>query len=197
MSSPYVYDKANMARAVARMLLEIDAVLFRADEPFKLTSGMMSPVYIDCRKIIAFPRMRAAMMGFGATVIMNDIDHNATTHDKGQRRIPQAENIQKASDLGRVQHACYSQSNTEQSANQKAAKQSHYITPAWRTRYTVMTAVSMKVMTATSERGDSRARPQMPCPDVHPDPSAAPNPTSKPASGRTQPEATGVISMSI
>ncbi len=30
----YVYDKAAIARSVARMLLEIDAVLFRADEPF-------------------------------------------------------------------------------------------------------------------------------------------------------------------
>ena len=58
----HVYDKAAMARSVARMLLEIDAVLFRADEPFKLTSGMMSPVYIDCRKIISLPRMRSAMM---------------------------------------------------------------------------------------------------------------------------------------
>ena len=64
-----------MARSVARMLLEIDAVLFRADEPFKLTSGMMSPVYIDCRKIISFPRMRAAMMDYGATVILNDIGY--------------------------------------------------------------------------------------------------------------------------
>ena len=54
-SFKHVYDKAAMARSVARMLLEIDAVLFRADEPFKLTSGMMSPVYIDCRKIISFP----------------------------------------------------------------------------------------------------------------------------------------------
>ena len=57
----HVYDKAAIARSVARMLLEIDAVLFRADEPFKLTSGMASPVYIDCRKIISFPRMRSAM----------------------------------------------------------------------------------------------------------------------------------------
>ena len=69
----HVYDKAAMARSVARMLLEIDAVLFRADEPFKLTSGMMSPVYIDCRKIISFPRARAAMMDHGKTVIMNDV----------------------------------------------------------------------------------------------------------------------------
>jgi orotate phosphoribosyltransferase len=73
----YVYDKAAMARSVARMLLEIDAVLFRADEPFKLTSGMVSPVYIDCRKIISFPRMRAAMMDYGATVILNDIGYES------------------------------------------------------------------------------------------------------------------------
>ena len=73
----HVYDKAAMARSVARMLLEIDAVLFRADEPFKLTSGMASPVYIDCRKIISFPRMRAAMMDYGATVIMNDIGYES------------------------------------------------------------------------------------------------------------------------
>ncbi|MEE3025568.1 MAG: orotate phosphoribosyltransferase, partial [Pseudomonadota bacterium] len=55
------------------MLIEIKAVLFRADDPFTLTSGMKSPVYIDCRKIIAFPRMRAQMMDYGRTVIMNDI----------------------------------------------------------------------------------------------------------------------------
>ena len=73
----HVYDKAAIARSVARMLLEIDAVLFRADEPFKLTSGMMSPVYIDCRKIISFPRMRAKMMDYGATVIMNDIGYES------------------------------------------------------------------------------------------------------------------------
>jgi len=73
----YVYDKAAIARSVARMLLEIDAVLFRADEPFKLTSGMASPVYIDCRKIISFPRMRAKMMDYGATVILNDVGYES------------------------------------------------------------------------------------------------------------------------
>ena len=73
----HVYHKAAIARSVARMLLEIDAVLFRADEPFKLTSGMVSPVYIDCRKIISFPRMRAAMMDYGATVILNDIGYES------------------------------------------------------------------------------------------------------------------------
>ena len=56
------YDKAAIATSVARMLLEIKAVLFRADDQFTLTSGRKSPVYIDCRKIISFPRMRSQMM---------------------------------------------------------------------------------------------------------------------------------------
>ena len=41
------YDKAGIARSVARMLIEIEAVLFRADDPFTLTSGAKSPVYIE------------------------------------------------------------------------------------------------------------------------------------------------------
>ena len=77
MTKTHTYDKNAIARSVARMLLEIDAVLFSVDDPFKLTSGMMSPVYIDCRKIISFPRMRAAMMDYGATVITHDIGHES------------------------------------------------------------------------------------------------------------------------
>ena len=49
-------------RAVARILLEIEAVHLRPREPFKLTSGRLSPVYIDCRKIIGFPRARAKVI---------------------------------------------------------------------------------------------------------------------------------------
>ena len=67
------YDKQATARSVARMLIEIKAVLFRADAPFTLTSGAKSPVYIDCRKIISFPRARSAMMDHGKTVIMNEV----------------------------------------------------------------------------------------------------------------------------
>ena len=35
----------------ARILIEIKAVNFRPQEPYKLTAGWMSPVYIDCRKL--------------------------------------------------------------------------------------------------------------------------------------------------
>lgn len=53
---------SDTGRQVARMLLEISAVHFRTDPPYTFTSGLASPVYIDCRKLISFPRIRAACM---------------------------------------------------------------------------------------------------------------------------------------
>jgi orotate phosphoribosyltransferase len=58
---------------VARILLEIAAVHFRPDEPFTLTSGRKSPVYIDCRKIIAFPRARAKVIELAADLVGREI----------------------------------------------------------------------------------------------------------------------------
>jgi orotate phosphoribosyltransferase len=49
----------DAALTTARILLEIKAVNFRPDQPYTFTSGWASPVYIDCRRIIYFPRARA------------------------------------------------------------------------------------------------------------------------------------------
>jgi orotate phosphoribosyltransferase len=65
-------DDAEMARLTARMLLEIRAVHFRADEPYRLTSGLASPVYIDCRKLISYPAIRAALMDFACAKLLRD-----------------------------------------------------------------------------------------------------------------------------
>jgi orotate phosphoribosyltransferase len=65
-------DKAKMAELMAKMLWEIKAVHFRPEEPYKLASGMMSPVYIDCRKLISFPRIRSAVMDFAAATVMSE-----------------------------------------------------------------------------------------------------------------------------
>jgi orotate phosphoribosyltransferase len=62
-------DRAVIAGTVARMLLEIEAVHFRADQPYKFTSGLASPVYIDGRKLISYPRIRSALMDFAVSVI--------------------------------------------------------------------------------------------------------------------------------
>jgi len=65
-------DAAEMARLTARMLLEVKAVHFRADQPYTFTSGLASPVYIDCRKLISYPRIRAALMDFATAKVMRD-----------------------------------------------------------------------------------------------------------------------------
>jgi orotate phosphoribosyltransferase len=65
-------DKSVMAAEMAKMLWEIRAVHFRADQPYKLASGMMSPVYIDCRKLISYPRIRSAVMDFAAATILSE-----------------------------------------------------------------------------------------------------------------------------
>src|SRR6218665_2896128 len=65
-------DKAVMAELVAKRLWEIKAVHFRAGQPYKLASGMASPVYIDCRKLISYPRIRSTIMDFAAATIMRD-----------------------------------------------------------------------------------------------------------------------------
>ncbi|CTQ47442.1 orotate phosphoribosyltransferase [Roseibium aggregatum] len=65
-------DKSQISEMVAKMLLEIDAIHFRADQPYTFTSGLASPVYIDCRKLISYPRIRSAIMDFAAGVILRD-----------------------------------------------------------------------------------------------------------------------------
>ncbi len=63
-------DAATMAQLTARMLLEIGAVHFNARTPFTLASGLPSPTYIDCRKLISYPRIRATCMDFLACTVM-------------------------------------------------------------------------------------------------------------------------------
>ncbi len=66
-------DKKHIASLSAKMLIEIGAINFRPSDPYILTSGKASPVYIDCRKIISYPRVRSALMDFGASVVLRDI----------------------------------------------------------------------------------------------------------------------------
>ncbi|PID37090.1 MAG: orotate phosphoribosyltransferase [Rhodobacterales bacterium] len=69
--------KEEMARLTARALLEIGAVDFNAREPFTLASGLPSPSYVDCRKLISFPRIRSTLMDFMAVTIMRECGFEA------------------------------------------------------------------------------------------------------------------------
>jgi orotate phosphoribosyltransferase len=55
------------------VLIEIKAVHFNGDKPFIFTSGWASPVYIDCRKIISYPRARTAVVDFAAATLAREV----------------------------------------------------------------------------------------------------------------------------
>ena len=69
--------KDEIARLTARMLLEIGAVHFNAAEPFTLASGLPSPTYIDCRRLISYPRIRATLMDFLTVTVMREAGFEA------------------------------------------------------------------------------------------------------------------------
>jgi len=49
---------------VAQILIDIESVKFSFDKPFTLTSGLKSPVYVDCRKIISYVNEREIILNF-------------------------------------------------------------------------------------------------------------------------------------
>jgi orotate phosphoribosyltransferase len=57
----------------ARILIETRAVNFRPEEPYRLTSGWASPVYVDCRKLISFPRARRKLIELGVETIEREV----------------------------------------------------------------------------------------------------------------------------
>lgn len=65
-------DAGTIAQLSAKMLLEIKAVDFQAENPFTLASGLQSPTYVDCRKLISYPRIRSALMDFMTATLLRD-----------------------------------------------------------------------------------------------------------------------------
>ena len=47
---------------VAEILINIESIKFSFDDPFILTSGLKSPVYVDCRKIISYLKERKTIL---------------------------------------------------------------------------------------------------------------------------------------
>ena len=70
-------DASEIARLTARALLEIGAVHFNAATPFTLASGLPSPTYIDCRKLISYPRIRSTLMDFLTITVMRNAGFEA------------------------------------------------------------------------------------------------------------------------
>jgi orotate phosphoribosyltransferase len=67
----------EIARLSAAMLLEIGAVDFNAREPFTYASGKQGLTYVDCRKIISYPRVRATLLDFLTVTVMRNAGFEA------------------------------------------------------------------------------------------------------------------------
>src|SRR5687767_14143352 len=66
-------DKSFIADMTPKMMLEVKAVHFSEGKPFVFTSGWASPVYIDCRKLISYPRVRSTLIDFATATIVRDV----------------------------------------------------------------------------------------------------------------------------
>ena len=66
------HDPDLIATLTAKMLIEIKAVHFNGEKPFIFTSGWASPVYIDCRKLIFYPRIRDQLVEFAVATLARD-----------------------------------------------------------------------------------------------------------------------------
>lgn len=59
--------------AIARLLLETDSIIIDLARPFRLVSGRLSPVYVDCRRLISFPKAREAVIAAFVELVEREI----------------------------------------------------------------------------------------------------------------------------
>lgn len=59
----------NQAQEIAKLLLDIKAVTLNLREPYRYTSGILSPIYCDNRVIISYPEKRQHIINAFLTTI--------------------------------------------------------------------------------------------------------------------------------
>ncbi len=63
----------KIARHTAELLLDINAISVQPDKPFTFTSGVKSPIYIDNRYTISFPKVREQIVDYYVQVLKQEI----------------------------------------------------------------------------------------------------------------------------
>lgn len=53
-----------VSEKVAKILLELNAISLDSKKPFKYASGLLSPIYTDCRVLMAYPNKRRLIRDF-------------------------------------------------------------------------------------------------------------------------------------
>lgn len=65
-----IYD-IDIAKQVAKSLLQINAIILQPNNPFKWAAGWNSPIYCDNRKILSYPEIRTFIRTSLASTINN------------------------------------------------------------------------------------------------------------------------------
>ncbi|OGK56262.1 orotate phosphoribosyltransferase [Candidatus Roizmanbacteria bacterium RIFCSPLOWO2_02_FULL_38_10] len=91
----------KIAISTAQILLKINAVSFRFDPPFTFTSGLKSPIYLDNRLVLSYPKQRKQIVDFYIDIIKSIIGLNKVDYISGtaSAAIPQASLIAAQLDL--------------------------------------------------------------------------------------------------
>lgn len=63
----------TVAEKVAKLLLSIDAMSFRFDPPYVFTTGLKSPIYLDNRLVMSYPKVRKQIVDAYIKIIQEEI----------------------------------------------------------------------------------------------------------------------------
>lgn len=77
-------DQRKIAQEVALILIKIGAVTFRFDPPYIFTSGLKSPIYLDNKIVMSYPKERERIINSYMTVIkkligLKNVDYISAT----------------------------------------------------------------------------------------------------------------------
>jgi len=74
MSKDPQFYRRYISEKTAQLLIQIKAVSFRFDPPFTFTSGLKSPIYLDNRIIISYPKQRHQIINFYIQILQEEIN---------------------------------------------------------------------------------------------------------------------------
>lgn len=63
----------DISKMCSEILLKIGSVHFYERVPYQFTSGVLSPVYVDCRKIISYPNERGKIIECASYIVKENI----------------------------------------------------------------------------------------------------------------------------
>ena len=70
-------NNREFAENTAQILLDTGCVLFRPDEPFFFSSGWVSPVFVDVKRLISYPLARNRLVELAVRKILSKVGYDA------------------------------------------------------------------------------------------------------------------------